>query len=424
MIARRAAQGRLPLLQAALVVARRDFAAVLFGRAFVFFLIGPLFPVVVMALAGGVGAQIQNSAPAARIGLVMDSQEMEALLAARAELAARVPLPHLVETRRLAPGERFDAAAALAESGGELAAILTGTLAAPRLIATSERLEQWAGPVSFLAAHAARRPDLPFPQVATSAVASSAATQKSGRIITAQGAQVLLFLLIMMLASMVLSNLVEEKGNKIIEVLAAAIPMEAVFLGKLFAMLAISLVGLAVWGSVAGLILAAGGFSLAEQAAPGVGWAMLALLFLAYFAMGYLLLGAVFLTIGSQAKTVREVQTLAMPASMLQIVVFFLASLTITSPDGLIARAGAVFPLSSPFVMLGRAAMEQELWPHALALIWQAVWVLVFVRVGARLFRQRVLQSGRIATAPAGPDKLPPGPAPAGTGTSEAGALY
>jgi ABC-2 type transport system permease protein len=51
----------------------------------------------------------------------------------------------------------------------------------------------------------------------------------------------------MLLAGMVLSNLVEEKGNKIIEVLAAAIPMDAVFLGKLFAMLAVSW-----WGSPSG----------------------------------------------------------------------------------------------------------------------------------------------------------------------------
>src|SRR3546814_15126277 len=58
----------------------------------------------------------------------------------------------------------------------------------------------------------------------------------------------LLFLLTMLLAGMVLSNLVEEKANKIIEILAAAIPMDAVFMGKLVAMLGVSFVGLAVWG--------------------------------------------------------------------------------------------------------------------------------------------------------------------------------
>jgi hypothetical protein len=46
---------------------------------------------------------------------------------------------------------------------------------------------------------------------------------------------------------MILSQLIEEKSNKIIEVLAAAVPIEAIFLGKLFAMLATSIIGIAVW---------------------------------------------------------------------------------------------------------------------------------------------------------------------------------
>ena len=48
---------------------------------------------------------------------------------------------------------------------------------------------------------------------------------------------------------MLLSQLIEEKSNKVIEVLAAAVPVDAIFLGKLFAMLAMSLVGITVWTS-------------------------------------------------------------------------------------------------------------------------------------------------------------------------------
>ena len=44
---------RLPLLGAAWVVARRDFVAILFSRSFIFFLLGPLFPLAVGALAEG-----------------------------------------------------------------------------------------------------------------------------------------------------------------------------------------------------------------------------------------------------------------------------------------------------------------------------------------------------------------------------------
>src|SRR3546814_8916891 len=110
----------------------------------------------------------------------------------------------------------------------------------------------------------------------------------------------------MLLAGMVLSNLVEEKANKIIEILAAAIPMDAVFMGKLVAMLGVSFVGLAVWGglglafwSLAGdAVVLRTGFDPAALPAPAVGWPWFLALGVLYFAMAYLLLGSLFLTIG------------------------------------------------------------------------------------------------------------------------------
>ena len=52
--------------------------------------------------------------------------------------------------------------------------------------------------------------------------------------------------------------------------------------------------------------------------------------------------------------------------------------------------------------MVARAAQSDALWPHLLALAWQAVWVTLFVRIGATLFRRKVMKSGparRPATA-------------------------
>src|SRR3546814_6884156 len=82
-------------------------------------------------------------------------------------------------------------------------------------------------------------------------VSDSRGAQQQAQLLTGRAAQVLLFLLTMLLAGMVLSNMVEEKTNKIIEILAAAVSIDAIFIGKLMAMLAMSLVGIAIWGSVA-----------------------------------------------------------------------------------------------------------------------------------------------------------------------------
>ena len=62
---------------------------------------------------------------------------------------------------------------------------------------------------------------------------------KIGQIIVASISRaVFYFFITLMLSTVLLSNLVEEKSNKVIEVLAAAIPLDAVFLGKMLAMLA------------------------------------------------------------------------------------------------------------------------------------------------------------------------------------------
>ena len=390
-------QGRLSIFAAALVIARRDFTAILFGRSFLFFLLGPLFPVVVGAMAGGVGQKVQQTAQAVELGVAMEASDTQAMIAAQQHLTQRLggALPKLVAVDGTGEdGAPLDAARVLAVQGGNLGAIVSGTPGAPVLTGPAERIGKWQGPVSMIAAQASGHGPATYPQVGLSATASSKASARRSAMLTAQASQTLLFLLTMLLAGMVLSNLVEEKGNKIIEILAAAIPMDAVFFGKLFAMLAISFVGIAVWCAAFGLFSIVANNALPDLPAPAVGWGLFVALGIAYFSMAYLLLGSVFLSIGSMAATVREVQTLSMPVTMMQLMVFFLASYAMTQPGSAIEVFALVFPFSSPFAMLARAAQSEALLPHVLALAWQGACVVLFVRMGARLFRNRVMKSG------------------------------
>jgi ABC-2 type transport system permease protein len=387
--------GRLSTLAAAWVVARRDFTAILFSRTFFFFLLGPLFPVIVGALAGSVGGSVERSADRPEVGVVMAGADADAVLRARDGLADRLgqDLPGLVVLKRLAPGERADPGAAMAGKQANIAAVLSGTPSAPVLTGPRGQIEAWRGEIAMIAAQAEQGALRRWPQVHLETTATSQVSERKSRRGTAQAAQTLLFLLTMMLAGMVLSNLVEEKGNKIIEVLAAAIPMEAVFYGKLFAMLGVSLVGIAVWAGVgAGFYLVAG--SALPLPSPAVGWPLLIGLGVLYFSMAYLLLGSVFLSIGSLAATVREVQTLSMPVTMMQLMLFFFATYAMTQPGSAIEVAAALFPFSSPFTMLARAAQDASILPHVAALAWQALWVVLLVRLGSGLFRSRVMKSG------------------------------
>ncbi len=381
---------RLPLARAAFVIARRDFHAILFSKAFLFFLLGPIFFGLIMVGSASIGRKAAENSEPPVLAVSLSFGEASAFQYAHDRLEKYVDLPEMkiAETTGKTPPAQL-----LSARGKNYGAVLSGTLQNPVLTGTQERIDSWKGKVALIAA-AARGSAAPYPDVSLQPTVTSGASTKSALAGTATAALTLMFLLTMLLAGMVMSNLVEEKANKIIEILAAAIPMDAVFIGKLFAMLGVSFVGIAVWGGLAGIVFAVGGSELQPLAVPAVGWPLFVALFFVYFSMAYLLIGSIYLTIGAMAPTVRDVQTLSLPATMLQLGVFFLATYSTSSlgsPSEMIALA---FPLSSPYAMVSRAAQEPALWPHLVALAWQVMWVALFVRFGARLFRRRVMKSG------------------------------
>ena len=387
---------RLGLFQAAFVVARRDFLAILFSKAFLFFLLGPFLFLGIMTASAAAGGAAAKSRVDPALAVALSAAETQAFVAAHERLVDPIDLPDI----HTYPADS-DIATLLADEDRNIAAVLTGTLDAPVLSGTQDRIERWEGQVALVAgqAMASESGSVPaMPPVRGEPTESSSASTRDLNSLIATGGITTLFLLTMLLAGMVLSNLVEEKGNKIIEILAASIPMDAVFMGKLFAMLAVSLVGIAVWGGVFGLLVVLGAQALPPELidipSPAVGWPVFLVLFVVYFAMAYCLIGSVFLAVGAMAPTVRDVQTISMPATMLQLAVFFLATFALGDIGSPVELFAVGFPLSSPYAMVGRAAQQATLWPHLVALAWQALWVAIFIRAGSGLFRKVVMKSG------------------------------
>jgi len=386
------------LLRSAFVIGRRDFTSTVFSKAFIFFLIGPLFPVLLGGVFGGIGARVASQAEQPRVAVVASHPDYARLESARSQLHEALddrPVVDLVEVAPEGDVQR-QTQALLASKERSVVAVLTGGLANPHLTGSIEPDGMIAGQMNLLLS-AARATPAETASVQVTPTERSTGSVNRSRSITAQAGQFLLFFLTLILGTMTLSQLIEEKSNKVIEVLAAAVPIEAIFLGKLFAMLVTSIVGIAVWtlaGAAAVSAMSAGGTSI--LASPAVGTAPFMVLCVLYFGMNYLLLGSVFLSIGAQASTAREVQVLSMPVTFAQVLIFGFAAISIGAPDTPLAILGAVFPLSSPLVMVARAAERPELWPHLLALGWQALWVGLIVVASARLFRRTVLKSGPV----------------------------
>lgn len=388
-------------IRAAFVIGRRDFTAIIFSKAFLFFLLGPLFPVLVGLGAGALGGQVAADISRPVVGVTMSAEDSRRIMEARTELAKQMGERRFPELKLLESSTE-DPEKLLKNTENGLVAILEGTLEKPRLIGTEGSVESWKGEIALISAYARNGAAMKLTNVETRFVQQSAGNEKQAQLLTAQSAQILVFMLTMLLAGMVMSNMVEEKANKIIEVLAAAVPMDSVFIGKLFAMLCMAFLGIIVWSSVGFALVTMAGSAIPTFPTPAVGWPMFITLSVVYFAMAYLVLGSLFIGIGAMAATVREVQTLSMPVTMAQLLNFFLAMYAVLKINQPIETFAAIFPFTSPFAMVARAAQDPTLWHHAVAVVGQGLFAILIIRIGVYLFRRNVMKSGNAGRAKTG----------------------
>ncbi|MEG8039578.1 ABC transporter permease [Sphingomonas sp. LR60] len=384
-----------------LTIARRDFTATVFTPIFLLFLFAPAIMGSLSVLGGVSAASVtQGSSDKARLVAMLPAASAAALRSADAQLrplvrgdAAPPPLAlhPSVENAPIAARAMLDA------PGADINAVLYGTLAQPRVVFSAGNRDD----ARYLAAvmrQAAliERAGAAAPTVRMEAIRTAGPT-RGDRNAAAFVAVFGIFFLTLFLSGQVVGTMAEERNNKVIEILAASVPLESVFLGKLLGMYGVALLFVAFWGTVlsqVGMVAAGALGDSFMSVTPAIGWLAFAALFAAYFTTAFLLLGSVFLGVGAQAGTMREVQMLSLPITIIQVAMFGLASSAVSHPNSLLATAAELFPLSSPFAMAGRAASGAQWWPHLAALAWQLLWVAIFITIGARLFRRGVLQSG------------------------------
>ncbi len=393
------------LWSSALVIARRDFSAIVLTPTFLLFLLAPLMMVVFAAIGGVSAGQLaQNSGSRERLVAVVPSGEVAAFKAVDSRLrtitGGKGP-PQLVVID--APNHP-DTAVARLRANPDVLAILTGSSASPAIAERSAGTR--AGRYLALVAETIAREGVgpaahSAPQVTPRfSLLPSAGPDRSSQSQLGFLVVVTLFMLSLLLASQTVGMLAEEKSNKVIEILAAAAPLEGVFFGKLLGMLGVALLFVTFW-----MVIIGGSFVLASAQvpdqvaglvalAPAVGWPMFIALSIIYFFAAFLLLGSVFLGVGAQASSVREIQMLSLPITLFQLGMFSLATAAANSPGTQIAAVAEWLPWSSPFAMAARAATDASLWPHLAALAWQLLWIALTIAVAVRLFRAGVLRSG------------------------------
>jgi ABC-2 type transport system permease protein len=383
-----------------LTIARRDFIATVATPMFLFFLLAPLI-MASFSLIGGMGASSVAAGAADRERLVMVVDAADAPFVKQADqrlrgLFSKDGAPASLDV--VAPGDNpvLQARAALNDRDHDVYAALAGPLETPHIFygpnATRSASYLAAVADASLRLRSGRAGSEPI-RIEVQRQRSTLGGQHAAGFIGVFG----VFFLTLLLAGQAVGTMAEERSNKVIEVLAAAVPLESVFFGKLLGMFGSAVLFIIFWGTIAaqiGHVLPPEAAQAIHELQPALGWPTFVLLFCLYFTMAYLLLGSVFLAIGAQASTIREIQMLSLPITFTQVGMFALASAGAAHPDGWLAIVSQVFPLSSPYAMAARAANTPGITWHIVALLWQAMWVAVMISLGARWFRRGVLKSG------------------------------
>ncbi|MCM8729553.1 ABC transporter permease [Hephaestia sp. GCM10023244] len=389
-------------LRQTMTIARRDFIATVFTPTFLIFLLAPLIMASFGAIGGlGAATMAEGSVDRSRIVAMVPPDEGARIVAVDAALRTVFRAPEAPPALRIVPPGADPAAEARALFDArdvESAAVLYGPLERPTILygAQGERTADYMAELAEQTLRAERVGGVAL-SVATRTPIVRDGASVSGQHQAAFFTVFAIFLLTVLLAGQAVGTMAEERSNKVIEVLAAAVPLESVFLGKLIGMFGVAMVFIAFWGTITtqiGTFLPPEAMQALRGIGPAVGFPVFVPLFFAYFTMAYMLLGAVFLGVGAQASTIREIQMLSLPITILQVAMFGWASAAASNPGTWVATAAEIFPLSSPFAMAAHAANAPDLWPHALALAWQLLWVSIVIWVSAGWFRRGVLQSG------------------------------
>ena len=205
----------------------------------------------------------------------------------------------------------------------------------------------------------------------------------------------ILYLVILMSSSVLVAALTDEKKNRVLEVLLSSVSSQQLVTGKIIAVGILGLLILLLWIGVLWSVANFGGQPLAipddfNLPTSLLVWACI------YGLLGYAMYGAQMAGLGALAPDIKDSKSVSFLVMIPLIAVYVFLLVIITNPDGPIAIALSLFPLTSPVAMITRmTATDVPLWQSALAAVLQLIGAILIVRFVARLFRAQNLLSGQ-----------------------------
>lgn len=208
-------------------------------------------------------------------------------------------------------------------------------------------------------------------------------------IMVATFAFAILFMLSAMTYGMqIAQSVVTEKESRIVEILAAAVPLRSLLVGKVVgnAIMALGQVVLIVAVALVGMSLTPYGVMIGVVA-PVAGW------FILFFLVGFASLACLWAAAGAMATRVQDLGQTTTPLTMIVMLVYVLGMFA----SGTMAVVLSYVPVASAVVMPGRLLNGEATWVEAVgSLAVSAVFMMGALWLGERVYRRGLLQTGSV----------------------------
>jgi ABC-type Na+ efflux pump permease subunit len=202
----------------------------------------------------------------------------------------------------------------------------------------------------------------------------------------------LLLMGVMQSAGMLLNSTIEEKSNRVVEVLVSSIRPFELLAGKIFGAWLTGLVLLLAWGT-AGYFAA----DSVQWIRPGMFSGANVAWFAYFFLFGYLLFASLYAAVGAMCTSIQDAQSFMFPIVILIMIPMMSLGFVLNQPDSMVARVLTWFPFSAPFIAILRLTLSPPApqWQIAVAAVSVAVGAWFLMWAGGKVFRIAIFSTGK-----------------------------
>lgn len=221
---------------------------------------------------------------------------------------------------------------------------------------------------------------------------------------------------------MIMRGVMEEKTNRVVEVLASSVKPFQLLMGKIVGVGAVGLTQFILWIVLSGIVFLItpiiighpvshhysnmGGTMQSSEIDPddvqnilknvlSLPFFRILLLFPVYFIGGFLLYGSLFAAVGAAMGEDGDQQSLTLPITIPIIISFYIAINVINNPDGKMGFIGSIIPFTSPVVMSVLLPFGPVWWQVALSIIMLIGSFIISTWMAARIYRAGILMYGK-----------------------------